>query len=77
MSKPTYDELVFLIAFLWNWADRFPDITTALADEDARERVINENRPWIRREQIERASIIFALAKDDIEKINLADLEER
>jgi len=74
MPKPNYDDLVFLIAFIWNWVDRFPDIMNGLEDDDVRESLIDG---WMDRKTFERASRIFASIKEDIEKINLDNLEER
>jgi len=77
MNKPTYDDLVLLIAFIRNWVDRFPDIMNGLEDDDVRESLVNTLDGWMDRKTFERASRIFASLKEDIEKINLDNLEER
>lgn len=70
-NKPTYDDLIFLISFLWKWSDD-PKVLEALVEESAFEEVMNDElyRKWLKEEDLERASQIFWDLKDDIVKIN-------
>jgi len=74
MPKPTYDDLVFLIAFLWKWSDE-PDVLMALDHEEEYGSEAYQDLSWLVRETLKedelyRAREIFWSLKSEITKIN-------
>lgn len=79
MSKPTYDDLVFLIAFLWKWSDE-PPVLEALIHDDEDEDDSSETleslmedgfyQQALSRKDFARAKEIFWSLKDELTKIN-------
>jgi len=57
MPKPTYDDLIFLIAFLWKWSDE-SDVLTALTHEEEYEGEAYESFSRLLRENLKRMNSI-------------------
>jgi len=79
MAIPTYDDLVFLIAFLWKWSDEPPVFEALIHDDDDIDDVsrtiddLLEQWPYseaLKREDFERARRTFWALKDQLVKIN-------
>jgi len=72
-NKPTYDDLIFLISFLWKWSDD-PAMLTALVEEDEEkiENILNmfPHRQETTRKDFFKARDIFWALKDKIVEIN-------
>lgn len=74
MPKPTYDDLIFLIAFLWKWSDE-SGVLTALVHEEEYEGEAFESLNWMPKEMLKedefyRAREIFWSLKPEITKTN-------
>ena len=74
MPKPNYDDLIFLIAFLWKWSDE-SDVLTALTHEEEYEGEAYESfsrliRETLKEDDFYRARKILWSVKDEITKIN-------
>jgi len=71
MEKPTYDDLVYLISFLWKWSDE-PKVLIALVDENVFEDIMNNEfyKQHIKEEELFKASETLWALKEELEKIN-------
>ncbi len=73
MSKPSYDDLVFLVAFLWKWSDEAPVFQALVTDdEEAIDNLFEQTRyqKYLKKEDFWRARDTFWALKDELIKIN-------